>query len=49
MTTPISTEKPKDLDLARTNELIDAMKPYDVFETENELSHRMEVRIFSLF
>lgn len=34
---------PKPADLLRTSELEDALKPFDVFETEQELNHRMVI------
>ncbi len=43
MTAPISLAGPEMADEERTRELICAMEPHDVFETEAELNHRMEV------
>lgn len=43
MTSAISVAEPKPSDLARTNELREALKPYNVFESEEELNHRMEI------
>lgn len=43
MTSAISVAPPKPLDIQRTKELEEALKPYGVFETEEELNHRMEV------
>ncbi|XP_012285566.1 poly(A) polymerase type 3 isoform X2 [Orussus abietinus] len=43
MTSAISIAEPKPSDLNRTNELKDALKPYNVFESEEELNHRMEI------
>lgn len=43
MTSAISEAEPKPIDLVRTNELMESLKPYNVFETEEELNHRMEI------
>ncbi|XP_015594596.1 poly(A) polymerase type 3 isoform X1 [Cephus cinctus] len=43
MTSAISVAEPKPSDLTRTNELREALKPYNVFESEEELNHRMEI------
>lgn len=43
MTSAISVAEPKPSDLVRTNELRDSLEPYNVFETEGELNHRMEI------
>ncbi|XP_034172431.1 poly(A) polymerase hiiragi isoform X3 [Osmia lignaria lignaria] len=43
MTSAISVAEPKPSDLTRTNELKEALKPYNVFESEEELNHRMEI------
>jgi len=43
MTAPISLAPPDQSDLDRTAQLVKAMEPHDVFETEEELNHRMEV------
>ena len=43
MTAPISLAGPEKVDEDRTLELIKAMEPHDVFETEEELNHRMAV------
>ncbi|CAL1673253.1 unnamed protein product [Lasius platythorax] len=43
MTSAISVAEPKPTDIARTNELKEALKPYNVFESEEELNHRMEI------
>jgi len=40
MTSAISQAFPKAIDLQRTKELEEALKPYDVFESEAELNHR---------
>ncbi|KAK1120611.1 hypothetical protein K0M31_012217 [Melipona bicolor] len=43
MTSAISVAEPKPSDFTRTNELKEALKPYNVFESEEELNHRMEI------
>lgn len=43
MTAPISLSKPEAVDLKRTQELIEAMKPFNVYDTEDQLNLRMEV------
>ncbi|XP_034936162.1 poly(A) polymerase type 3 isoform X2 [Chelonus insularis] len=43
MTSAISVAEPKPDDLTKTTELKEALKPYNVFETEAELNHRMEI------
>ncbi|CAH1119791.1 unnamed protein product [Phaedon cochleariae] len=43
MTSAISTAFPKPLDLLKTTELEEALKPFDVFESEQELNHRMHI------
>lgn len=43
MTSAISLAEPKPLDILRTNELKEALKPYNVFESDEELNHRMEI------
>lgn len=43
MTSAISVAEPKPSDIIRTNELKEALKPYNVFESEEELNHRMEI------
>lgn len=48
MTSAISVAEPKPLDIARTNELKEALKPYNVFESEEELNHRMEILRYNL-
>lgn len=40
MTSAISTAPPKPLDYQRTHELQEVLKPYNVFETDEELNHR---------
>lgn len=50
MTSAISTAPPKPSDLIKSIELEEALKPYDVFESEKELNHRMIIlgKLFSL-
>lgn len=43
MTSAISLAGPKPEDLVKTEELHKALEPYKVFETEDELNHRMEI------
>lgn len=43
MTAPISTAGPEPKDLEMTVTLEEALKPYDVFESEEELNHRLSV------
>ncbi|KAF7989314.1 hypothetical protein HCN44_007988 [Aphidius gifuensis] len=43
MTSAISVAEPKPSDLIRTGELRESLEPYNVFETEEELNHRMEI------
>ncbi|XP_062574403.1 poly(A) polymerase beta-like isoform X1 [Saccostrea cucullata] len=43
ITSPISLEGPKPLDLKLSEKLEEAMRPHGVFESEAEMSHRMEV------
>ena len=43
MTVPISLDGPKTPDVERTQALIKSLEPHGCFETESELSHRMEV------
>lgn len=40
ITSPISLAPPKDIDCIHTQKLIEAMKPFGVFEDEEELNHR---------
>lgn len=40
MTSAISLASPKDGDIEKTKELHEALKPFDVFETEAELNYR---------
>lgn len=46
MTSAITLAGPKPCDHLRTNELREALKPYNVFESEEELNHRMEILRF---
>lgn len=50
MTSAISMAAPKPMDLVRTGELEEALKPFEVFETEAELNHRMVIlgKLYSL-
>lgn len=50
MTSAISVAAPKPQDIHRTSELEEALKPFDVFETEQELDHRMVIlgKLYSL-
>lgn len=43
MTSAISLAGPRPEDLQKTEELRKALEPYKVFETEEELNHRMEI------
>lgn len=43
LTSAITLAGPKPIDYQRTNELIEALKPFNVSETESELNHRMEI------
>ncbi|XP_015518148.1 poly(A) polymerase type 3 [Neodiprion pinetum] len=43
MTSAITLAGPKPSDYLRTNELHEALKPYNVFESDKELNHRMEI------
>uniref|UniRef100_A0A1B0A6U7 Poly(A) polymerase nucleotidyltransferase domain-containing protein n=1 Tax=Glossina pallidipes TaxID=7398 RepID=A0A1B0A6U7_GLOPL len=43
MTSAISLASPKPEDLQKTEELRKALEPYKVFESEEELNHRMEL------
>jgi len=40
ITSPISLTPPKDVDCIHTQKLVEAMKPFGVFEDEEELNHR---------
>lgn len=50
MTSAISTAGPKPQDIVKTNELEESLKPFDVFDTEQELNHRMVIlgKLYSL-
>lgn len=43
MTSAISIAEPKPEDFKKTDELHFSLEPYNVFETEHELNHRMEI------
>lgn len=43
MTSAISTAAPKESDLKLTKELEEALKPHSVFESTEEMTHRMEI------
>ncbi|XP_025919905.1 poly(A) polymerase gamma isoform X4 [Apteryx rowi] len=43
VTSPISLAPPKDIDYIHTQKLVEAMKPFGVFEDEEELNHRLIV------
>ncbi|XP_054282988.1 poly(A) polymerase type 3-like [Macrosteles quadrilineatus] len=43
MTSAISLAGPKPIDVQRTKELEEALKPYNVTESDQELNHRMEI------
>ncbi|CAH0392913.1 unnamed protein product [Bemisia tabaci] len=43
MTSAISSALPKPIDIQRTQELMEALKPFNVTESDAELSHRMEI------
>lgn len=43
MTSAITLAGPKQIDIQRTTELEEALAPYGVFESDEELNHRMEV------
>jgi len=43
LTSPISIAEPKSIHIHRTNELKEALKPYNVFESEEELKHKTEI------
>nr|XP_011421945.1 poly(A) polymerase beta isoform X2 [Crassostrea gigas] len=43
ITSPISLEGPKPVDLKLSEKLEEAMRPHGVFESEEEMSHRMDV------
>uniref|UniRef100_UPI00358EF679 poly(A) polymerase gamma isoform X2 n=1 Tax=Myxine glutinosa TaxID=7769 RepID=UPI00358EF679 len=43
ITSPISLAGPRQVDFDLTNQLVDTMKPFGVFEEDEELNHRMVV------
>lgn len=43
MTSAISTAGPKEIDLKLTKDLEEALKPHAVFESVEEMTHRMEI------
>ncbi|NWI19050.1 PAPOG polymerase, partial [Crypturellus soui] len=43
VTSPISLAPPKDIDYIHTQKLVEAMKPFGVFEDEEQLNHRLVV------
>ncbi|KFZ48286.1 Poly(A) polymerase gamma, partial [Antrostomus carolinensis] len=43
ITSPISLAPPKDIDYIHTQKLVEAMKPFGVFEDKEELNHRQVV------
>ncbi|XP_050071883.1 poly(A) polymerase type 3 [Anopheles maculipalpis] len=43
MTSAISTAEPKPEDIVKTKELEKSLEPFNVFEAEEELNHRMEI------
>nr|XP_021150029.1 poly(A) polymerase gamma isoform X1 [Columba livia] len=43
VTSPVSLAPPEDIDRVQTQKLIEAMKPFGVFEDEKELNHRQVV------
>ncbi|XP_022253955.1 poly(A) polymerase type 3-like [Limulus polyphemus] len=43
VTSPINTASPKPIDIQRTKELEECLKQYGLYETDEELTHRMEV------
>ncbi|XP_044756486.1 poly(A) polymerase type 3 [Coccinella septempunctata] len=43
MTSAISTAYPKPSDVVKTKELIEALKPFDLFESDQELNHRLVI------
>lgn len=50
MTSAISAAPPKQIDLVKTKELEEALNSFDVFESEQELNHRMLIlgKLYSL-
>lgn len=49
ITSPISLACPKEIDHIYTQKLIDAMKPFGVFEDEEELNHRYVIETIKYF
>lgn len=49
ITSPISLACPKEIDHIYTQKLIDAMKPFGVFEDEEELNHRCVIENHKIF
>lgn len=43
MTSAISTAYPKPSDVEKTKELVEALKPFDLFESDQELNHRLVI------
>uniref|UniRef100_A0A8C0F0I5 Poly(A) polymerase n=1 Tax=Bubo bubo TaxID=30461 RepID=A0A8C0F0I5_BUBBB len=43
ITSPVSLATPKDLDCIHTQKLVEALKPFGVFEDQQELNHRLVV------
>ncbi|XP_045462081.1 poly(A) polymerase type 3 [Harmonia axyridis] len=43
MTSAISTAYPKPSDIVKTKELVDSLKPFDLFESDQELNHRLVI------
>ncbi|KAK3092703.1 hypothetical protein FSP39_006186 [Pinctada imbricata] len=43
VTSPISLEGPKPFDIKLSQKLVEVLKPHGVFESDEELTHRMEV------
>ncbi|XP_053919591.1 poly(A) polymerase gamma isoform X2 [Cuculus canorus] len=43
LTSPISLAPPEDIDYTSTEELVEAMKPFGVFEDKEELNHRISL------
>ncbi|BET00459.1 polymerase [Nesidiocoris tenuis] len=43
LTSAITLAGPKSIDVQRTKELVEALKPYGVMESDEELNHRMEI------
>lgn len=43
VTSPISFAEPKSIDIKLSKDLEGALKPHGVFETVEELTHRMEI------